>query len=182
MSVFLGIDPGALGAVALIRRDGSVTFWDTPVVHIKSGKKTRTEMNAVAASMLLSDIRDGNKDSVFVTIEKVGAMPGQGVTSMFSFGKNFGTWLGILAALKLPHQQVAPVSWKKRMMTDMGKDKDASRVRAMQLFPNAQRDLYLKKHHGRADALLIAEYGRRQLGEPQWEPAAEVAGARTLFQ
>lgn len=177
----IGIDPGAAGAVALIRSDGSVTFWDTPIVQIKSGKKTRTEMNAAAASMLLSDIKDGN-DGVFVTIEKVGAMPGQGVTSMFSFGKNFGTWLGILAALKLPHQQVAPISWKKKMMPDMGKDKDASRVRAMQLFPNAQRDLYLKKHHGRGDALLLAEYGRRTCGAEIQVEEAQPEIADMLFR
>lgn len=178
---FLGIDPGATGAVAIIRTDGSVTFWDTPVVHIKSGKKTKTEMNAVAASMLLSDIRDSNNDTVFVTIEKVSSMPGQGVASMFSFGKNFGTWLGILAALKLPFQQVAPVSWKKKIMSDMGKEKDASRVKAMQLFPNTQRDLNLMKHHGRADALLIAEYGRRQLGGAEIQSAAKPELAGTLF-
>lgn len=161
--LFLGIDPGASGAVALINGDAPATFWDTPVVHIKSGKKTKTEMDAAAAAALLSNIGRDYGDSVFVTIEKVNSMPGQGVASMFSFGKNFGTWLGILAALKIPHQQVSPVSWKKSMMPDMGKNKDASRVKAMQLFPISQRDLYLKKHHGRADALLIAEYGRRAI-------------------
>ena len=179
--IFLGIDPGATGAVALIRTDGSVTFWDTPVVHIKSGKKTKTEMNAFAASELLEEIRDGNNDTVFVTIEKVSSMPGQGVASMFSFGKNFGTWLGILAALKFPLQQVAPVSWKKKIMSDMGKEKDASRVKAMQLFPNTQRDLNLVKHHGRADALLIAEYGRRQLGGAEIQSAEKPELAGTLF-
>jgi crossover junction endodeoxyribonuclease RuvC len=80
---------------------------------------------------------------------------------MFSFGKNYGTWLGIMAALKIPHQQVSPATWKKSILSDMGKEKDASRVKAMQLFPNSQRDLYLKKHHGRADALLMAEWARR---------------------
>jgi crossover junction endodeoxyribonuclease RuvC len=176
----VGIDPGASGAVAIIKSDGSVIFWDTPVVQIKSGKKTRTEMNAALAAMILSDLRD-EKDSVFVTIEKVGAMPGQGVTSMFSFGKNFGTWLGILAALKLPYQQVSPISWKKREMAYMGKDKDASRVKAMQLFPNAQRDLYLKKHHGRADALLLADYGRKSIGVEIQVAAAQPETAGTLF-
>ena len=179
--IFLGIDPGATGAVALIRSDGSVTFWDTPVVHIKSGKKTKTEMNASAASELLAGIRDESKDAVFVTIEKVSSMPGQGVASMFSFGKNFGTWLGILAALKLPYQQISPVTWKKSMMFGMPKEKDASRVKAMQLFPNTHRDLNLMKHHGRADALLIAEYGRRQLGGTEIQSVAKPELAGTLF-
>ena len=178
---FLGIDPGSTGAVALIREDGSVSFWDAPVVRIKSGKKTKTEMDAAAASSLISDIRDENKGQVFVTIEKVSSMPGQGVASMFSFGKNFGTWLGILAALKVPSQQVAPVSWKKKMMRDSGKEKDASRVKAMQLFPNTSKDLCLIKHHGRADALLIAEYGRIQLGGAETRLVSQPEPKTTLF-
>jgi crossover junction endodeoxyribonuclease RuvC len=163
--VFLGIDPGSTGAVALINGDAPPAFWDTPVVHIKSGKKTKTEMDAAAAAILLSDIGRDYSDSLFVTIEKVSSMPGQGVSSMFAFGKNFGTWLGILAALKIPYQQVPPVTWKKSIMFGMPKEKDSSRVKAMELYPVSARDLYLIKHHGRADALLLAEYGRRMMSK-----------------
>ena len=98
-------------------------------------------------------------------------MPGQGVTSMFSMGMGFGIWLGILAALRIPVTRVEPLRWKKEMGIAGGAEKGASVVRALQLFP-ACRDLtrqykrggvmldtYL---HGRADALLISDWGRRQ--------------------
>lgn len=87
--------------------------------------------------------------------------PKMGATSAFNFGKGYGIWLGVLAALLLPYDEVHPMTWKKTIMADMSKEKDASRVKAMQCYPHAAKDLNLKKHHGRADALLLAEFGRR---------------------
>ena len=81
---------------------------------------------------------------------------------MFNFGKGFGLWLGILAGLGIPHTLVTPQAWKKEMMQGMG-DKDAARIRAQELFPHCVDSLSRKKDIGRADALLIAEYGRRQM-------------------
>lgn len=89
------------------------------------------------------------------------AGPKMGATSAFNFGKGYGMWLGILAALLIPFDEVHPMTWKKTIMADMGKEKDASRIKAMQCYPLAAKDLSLKKHHGRADALLLAEFGRR---------------------
>ena len=90
-------------------------------------------------------------------------MPGQGVRSMFTMGYGVGVWTGLLVGLLLPYNRVTPQRWKKLMMDGIAaKDKDASRHRAQQLFPLA--DLRLKKHDGRAEALLIAEYGHRTLG------------------
>ena len=77
---------------------------------------------------------------------------------MFTVGLGYGAWLGVLATLRLPYTAVRPVVWKKAF--SLGKDKEASRLRAMQLYPGA--DLRLKKHHGRAEALLLAHYGLRQ--------------------
>ena len=79
---------------------------------------------------------------------------------MFTCGLGMGVWLGILAALALPHSRVRPQVWKKAF--SLGKDKEAARLRAMQLFPGAE--LRLKKHHGRAEALLLARYGQRASG------------------
>ena len=79
---------------------------------------------------------------------------------MFTCGLGMGVWLGILAALALPHSRVRPQVWKKAL--GLSKDKEAARLRAMQLFPGAE--LRLKKHHGRAEALLLARYGQRASG------------------
>ena len=70
-------------------------------------------------------------------------------------------WLGILAALEIPHQQVHPATWKAVVMAGCTKDKDASRVKAMQLYPKTAKDLTRKKDHGRADALLMAVWAQR---------------------
>jgi len=153
----IGIDPGVTGAVAIISRSG-VGLYDTPTALVKVGKTARTEYMPAEMAALLRGERNAH-----VFIEKVGAMPGQGVTSMFGFGKGFGLWLGILSALEIPYTLVTPQAWKKLMMSGMA-DKDAARTRAQQLFPGAAAALSRKKDIGRADALLIAEYGRRTLG------------------
>lgn len=156
--LYVGIDPGLTGAVAEIDiEDRIVTLFDTPITTIKVGKKIKTDyMPSEMASIL--ERYTGTFCHVF--IEKVGAMPGQGVVSMFGFGKGFGLWLGILAALALPYTLVTPQAWKKVIMEGKA-DKDAARLRAQELFPKVTGDLSRKKDIGRADALLIAEYGRR---------------------
>jgi crossover junction endodeoxyribonuclease RuvC len=169
--IYVGIDPGLSGSIAVLRSQGvianyplgwSVDFYDTPTLEIKSGKSIKRVIDANGATNVLKSIGPS-----CVIIEKVWAMTkgaggaSMGSTSAFNFGMGFGIWLGIIAALQIPHEQVAPVTWKKRMMPDMEKEKDASRVKAMQLFPWIAESLKLKKHHNRADALLLAEYGRR---------------------
>ena len=163
MQLFMGIDPGISGACALLDAEKkTVRFWDTPVLSIKVGKKFKNVPNAYAMAAIL---REANADGdLMVVIEKVNAMPDtgtgarMGATSAFSFGMGFGLWLGILAALEIPHQQVHPATWKSKIMSGMSKEKDASRVRAMELYPQAAKDLSRKKDHGRGDALLLARY------------------------
>lgn len=164
--IYIGIDPGLSGALAVIDSETkNISFVDTPVVEIRVGKKMKHQQDAYAISSLLRALSSG-KD-VMATIEKVNAMPDVGTgakmgsTSAFNFGLGFGMWLGILAALEIPHQQVHPATWKAVMMRDSTKDKDASRVKAMQLYPMTAKDLTRKKDHGRADALLIAAYTAR---------------------
>jgi len=98
-----------------------------------------------------------------VILEESQAMPGQGTRSMLTVGVGFGLWLGILAALTLPYTRVRPALWKRTL--GLGKDKEHARLRAMQLFPGA--DLRRKKDHGRAEALLLAWYGLRQVSWAQ---------------
>jgi len=91
-----------------------------------------------------------------VLIEEAQPMPRQGTRSMLTLGFGYGLWVGILATLQLLYTTVRPAVWKKAF--SLGTDKEASRLRAMQLFPGAE--LRLKKHHGRAEALLLAHYGQ----------------------
>lgn len=174
--IHIGIDPGVTGAVAeLDSVTREIHFFDTPVVQVKSGKTFKNMLDAPACVAILQSLSAGRE--VRVTIEKVNAMPprfapgpdgepgavrgSMGVTSAFSFGKGYGIWLGILAALFIPFDEVHPVTWKKTLMADMTKEKDASRVKAMQIYPRVAPDIARKKDHARADALLLAEFGRR---------------------
>lgn len=157
---FIGIDPGKSGAVAVFSA-GQWRLQDCPTAKVKSGKSLKD----MPDPSLMSDIlRPFHGSPCHVFLEKVSAMPKQGVTGMFNFGACFGIWKGIIAAFQMPMTLVTPQRWKKAMFEGMvAGTKDASRVRAIQLFPTLASEMKLKKHHGRADALLIAEYGRRYL-------------------
>ncbi len=156
MTIF-GIDPGLTGAVAKIPENGGVVFFDTPICEVKKNKKNKKEyLPSQMAGIFSTEVE------CHVFIESVSSRPGQGVTSMFNFGFGFGLWIGILSALKISYTMVTPQFWKKNIMQGIG-DKDAARLRAQQLFPELSISLARKKDIGRADALLIAEYGRRVL-------------------
>jgi len=160
--IFLGIDPGLTGALAVIYSELNTVFvYDTPVLTVVKNKKVRHEMDIIQTVNMVRVAIGTESLRCCAAIERVNSMPDQGVASSFSFGKGFGIWLGILGALRIPFDLIHPVRWKKVMMDGMGKEKDSSRVRAKELFPHV--DLSLKKHHGRADALLLAEY-RKRLG------------------
>lgn len=156
MALIIGIDPGKTGAVAVILTGNPPVVYvirDTPILN--------GEYDIIGMANMLENIGEFYQpDGVF--IEKVHSMPGQGVASMFNFGMGYGMWLGVIAALKLPYSLVTPQSWKKELMEGK-KEKDDARMRAMELYPKAHDLLYRKKDIGRADALLIAEYGRRKL-------------------
>ena len=93
-------------------------------------------------------------------VEKAQSMPGQGIASTARYMTGYGQILGILAGLYIPKTLVHPRTWKTKMMKDMPKEKGASILRCQQLYPEfAKEFLTLKKHHGRADAILIAAYG-----------------------
>ncbi len=166
--LIIGIDPGITGAVARLNVGGPlrITVHDTPFETAKGKKNKKTGKYNIkkiylpsAMSALLSWLQKSDSD-IHAYIEKVASMPGQGVVSMFNFGMGYGIWIGILAALKIPYTMVTPQAWKKVLMQGI-KDKDAARGRACQLFPMMANELNYKKDIGRADSLLIAEYGRR---------------------
>jgi crossover junction endodeoxyribonuclease RuvC len=163
--IYLGIDPGLDGAVAAISGNpGDLPPWivalDTPTA--KDGTKRRylvADMRQMLVK-LLGGTNGAALCDAYAAIERVHSMPKQGVASSFTFGEGFGLWQGVLTGLGIPFDLVTPQRWKKTLLDGASKEKDASRIRAQQLFPTV--DLKLKKHHGRADALLIAEWRRRQ--------------------
>lgn len=152
--IVIGIDPGVSGAIAVLG-EGVPALHDMPTMAKGRGKKR--QVNAAALADLLIAARESG-DGVLVMLEQVGAMPGQGVSSMFGFGESFGAVRGACAALRLPLQLVTPQQWKRRFGL-IGADKDLARTRAVELYPDVSAQLARKKDVGRADALLIARYG-----------------------
>lgn len=151
--MILGVDPGSSGCLVVLTPDfGYVAHLHMPL--IKVGTKSRVNGAALAAWLRAMPIEHAY-------IELVGAMGGkgkQGASSMFSFGHAAGVVEGIIAALDIPITLVKPEVWKKRAGL-IGQDKDASRTRAIQLYPQL-RALDLKaKGQALADAMLIARYG-----------------------
>lgn len=158
--IFIGIDPGLDGALAVLADSGETWLFDTPTLTV-AGVKNRRDYDIPQMKNYLAKMLAVPSMNCRVAIESVHSMPEQGVASSFNFGKGFGIWLGLVVALRMPYDLITPQKWKKTMLDGMGKEKDASRLRAQQLFPGA--DLSLKRHHGRADALLIAEFLRRSM-------------------
>jgi len=159
-TTYIGIDPGLDGAMAVLfgLPDSRPIIFDTPTLVIGRNGKNKREYNL---REMATRFRPYTFAPVLVYIEQVHSMPGQGVRSMFSMGYGVGAWEGLLAGFNFSYTRVHPQRWKKVMLDGMGHDKDAGRLRAMQLFPGIADQLARKKDDGRADALLIAEYGRR---------------------
>ena len=153
--ITLGIDPGITGAISIFNDGHFRCVHDMPVMQMG---KTRQINSAALAGIVIdeSKLKSDSPNDVVAYLEKVNAMPGQGVTSMFNFGMGYGAIQGVLAAHHIPYKLVTPQKWKKYYNLT-GKDKDCARTLAIQQFPKAE--LNLKKHIGRADAILIGQYG-----------------------
>lgn len=152
----LGVDVGNNGAIALIVDGKLEQVVDMPIVEIQRGKTVKRQVSAQA---LVGIIKDMNP--THAAVEKVASMPNQGVASMFAFGRSAGVIEGVLAALEVPVSYVQPAVWARTM--NKGYGKDASRHRAMELHPDKQEWFKLVKHDGRAEAVLIAMWGEKQL-------------------
>lgn len=160
---FLGIDPGLAGGIAVI--GSRLTKAErTPIVQ---GDKR--SMNLTACAAWIRHAIDANGCGVFAVIEKVHAMPKQGISSSFNFGKGYGAWIGILSTLGIAYQEVTPQAWKKTMLNGSDKSDKASSInRALSLFPHIKLipEGCRTPSDGIAEALLMAEYARRMyLGE-----------------
>ena len=158
--LYVGIDPGLGGAVAVIDQRGNViSVHDTPTLTVKRAKGHKRvylepEMvNILEAVKTTGDVR-------IVGIERQQAMPAQGGTSMFSIGYGYGLWIMACTALRLPYQIVEASTWKREVGIPKGSSKGESIRAGLRLFPTAP--LARKKDDGRADAILIAEAVRRK--------------------
>ncbi len=153
-----GIDPGFTGAIAMVSLvSNAVTVCDLPVEHVRnsSGKLRGQYIEAAVYDLLKHDV----PENVRVFLERQGSMPDQSAQSVFATGQGFGFFRGILVGLQLPYELVHPIVWKKGM--GVTSDKNTSLAKARALFPTC--DLGHRKDADRAEALLIAEYGRRLL-------------------
>lgn len=155
MSIYLGIDPGAAGAIASLDADGRlVAVEDMPTVMVRVGK---TDRRRVSAS-LLRELLAADADAItMVVIEKVGGMTGQSASASFTFGYSAGLVEGVIAALSLPVVMVTPQAWKRS--AGIASAKGAAREAAMRLWPG-QAGLFARvKDDGRAEAALLARHG-----------------------
>ena len=154
--LIIGIDPGISGSICFFQ-DGIIK----DVVEMPTmieGKKNKRQVNGSQICNEISQkIKKMDKKNIKVVIEHVTAMPGQGVTSMFNFGQSFGILKGICSAMQLPVYFVRPAKWKKYFNL-INSEKDASRTRAIEIFPYYSSHLSRKKDSNKADAILIASY------------------------
>ena len=152
--IIIGVDPGINGAISIVENKKILDVYDTPTMI--DGKKNKRQINSAQVSNIFKERLKLNKE-VIVVVEQVNAMPGQGVTSMFNFGQSFGVIKGICAALKLPIHFVRPAKWKKHFNL-IKTNKDASRTKVIESYPEISSKLHRKKDSNRADAILIALY------------------------
>ena len=152
----IGIDPGISGAVCFFNNGKIIDVIEMP--SMSEGKKNKKQVNGNQLyNEIKSHIYQINQQEISVVVEHVTAMPGQGVTSMFNFGQSFGVIKGICSAMQLPIHFVRPTKWKKYFNL-IKNSKDASRSRAIEIFPKFSEKLKRKKDSNKADAILIASY------------------------
>ena len=154
--LIIGIDPGISGSICFLVDGKIMDVVEMPTMA--EGKKNKRKVNG---SQIFNEIskrihKDSNQD-IRVVIEQVSAMPGQGVTSMFNFGQSFGTLKGICSAMQLPMYFIRPAKWKKYFGL-INSEKDASRTKAIEIFPYFSSELSKKKDSNKADAILIASF------------------------
>ena len=152
----IGIDPGISGSICFFQDGKIIDVVEMPTMT--DGKKNKKQVNGSQIFNEISErIKKIDKKDIRVIIEQVSAMPGQGVTSMFNFGQSFGILKGICSAMQLSMYFVRPAKWKKYFSL-INSEKDASRTKAIEIFPYFSSNLSRKKDSNKADAILIASF------------------------
>tara|TARA_B100000029_G_scaffold374439_1_gene368756 strand:- start:395 stop:874 length:480 start_codon:yes stop_codon:yes gene_type:complete len=152
--IIFGIDPGVSGAISILENKKVIDVFDMPTMI--DGKKNKKQVNGSQLANIIKEKISNNKEFI-VVVEHVNAMPGQGVTSMFNFGQSFGVIKGVCSALNLPIYFVRPTKWKKHFNL-IKTNKDASRTKVIEAYPEISNKLSRKKDSNKADAILIARY------------------------
>ena len=152
--LIIGIDPGITGAICFFEDRKIIGLIEMP--NMAAGKKNKRQVNGAQVTNIIRERLNDDKEIV-VVVEHVNAMPGQGVTSMFNFGQSFGVIKGVCSALNLPIYFVRPTKWKKHFNL-IKTNKDASRTKVIEVYPNISGKLSRKKDSNKADAILIARY------------------------
>ncbi len=154
--LIIGIDPGISGSICFFEDGKILDVINMPTMT--DGKKNKRQINGAQIFNEISErVKKIEKQNIKVIIEQVSAMPGQGVTSMFNFGQSYGILKGICSAMQLPMYFVRPTKWKKYHNL-LNSEKDASRTRAIEIFPYFSSQLSKKKDSNKADAILIASF------------------------
>ncbi len=154
--LIIGIDPGISGSICFFEDGKIVDVIEMPTMT--EGKKNKKQVNGSQIyNEIFKRINKLPKKDIRVIVEQVSAMPGQGVTSMFNFGQSFGILKGICSAMQLPIYFVRPAKWKKYFNL-INSEKDASRTRAIEIFPYFSSQLSKKKDANKADAILISSF------------------------
>ena len=154
--LIIGIDSGITGSICFFQDGKIIDVIEMP--NMPEGKKNKKQVNGAQVYYEISSrIKDIKKEDIKVIIEQVSAMPGQGVTSMFNFGQSFGILKGICSAMQLPMYFVRHTKWKKYFNL-INSEKDASRTKAIEVFPYFSSELSRKKDSNKADAILIASF------------------------
>ena len=152
----IGIDPGISGSICFFNEGKIIYVVEMPTMT--EGKKNKKQVNGAQIFNEISErIKKLDKRDIKIVIEQVSAMPGQGVTSMFNFGQSYGILKGICSAMQLSMYFVRPAKWKKYFNL-INSEKDASRTRAIEIFPYFSSQLSKKKDSNKADAILIASF------------------------
>ena len=154
--LIIAIDPGISGSLCFFEEGKIIDIIEMP--NMADGKKNKRQVNGAQIYNEISlRIKNFQKENIKVVIEQVSAMPGQGVTSMFNFGQSFGVLKGICSAMQLPMYFVRPAKWKKYFNL-INSEKDASRTKAIEIFPYISAQLSKKKDSNKADAILLASF------------------------
>ena len=154
--LIIGIDPGISGSICFFEDGKILDVIEMPTMT--EGKKNKKQVNGSQIyNEILKKVNKLETNDIRVIVEQVSAMPGQGVTSMFNFGQSFGILKGICSAMQLPMYFVRPAKWKKYFNL-INSEKDASRTRAIEIFPYFSSELSKKKDSNKADAILIANF------------------------
>lgn len=156
--IFIGIDPGLTGAIAVLNSSGACVFLSDCPTEKKSSKKV---VSPEGISQLIAEIKK-LRGRFYALLEEPIAMPrngcSMGASSMLSFGRGAGIWEGALSMAKIEFDTALPSVWKRNIFKKSGSSKEDAIRTAKKLFPTAKKSLRLIKHHGRAEALLLALY------------------------